>query len=407
METKKKYLYLESYVFIFMQGKSALLYDSFAGKPYRFDLADSVRLILNGLLDLKNMYVIALSPEEWEDPAVKAFVRLIRDSFLGDLIPAEICPVKPVLFPPVFDLQVEKGDAEKLKNSEVLKNLTDVTIYVTDQGKGASAPGLLPSGSFSKQTRFCKYDSPSHFLDMELLKKYFQDQPVCDIPFHLIGGDWALYPHWEELTAFFSSFSNVKYYIYYTQFGQQVEKWKNLKCVVLIDYPVQDEVVEAILDQVQRESLSVVFQFIVKDEETFLHALSYQDRCQEVDIIPVYDDNRDFFYNQICISEEDLAEIHLSKKDIFRNRILNTNFFGNIVIDSTGDIYTTFNEKPLGNIDRDSLKTAVMKALDKKSAWFRIRNAEPCKSCLYQWLCPPPSPYESVIGKFNLCQIRK
>lgn len=406
METKKQYLYLESYVFIFMQDHAALLYDSFAGKTYRLDLNGHVRRMLTDLLDLKNMYVITLSSEELEEPYVGAFVRLIRNYFLGDLIPVDICPVKPVLFPPVFDLQLEKADAEKLKNSEVLKNLNDMTIYVTDQSTGAQIGNL--GGSFSNQTRFCKYNEPAHYLDIQLLKDFFRNQPVRDIPFHLLGGDWSLYPYWEELTAFFSSFSNVEYFVYYTHFLAQVERWKNLKCVILIDYPVQDTVVEALLERIQREDLSVVLEFIVKDEETFLHALSYQERYREVNIVPVYDNNWDFFYHRICTSEEDLAEIDLSKKDIFRNQILNMNFFGNLVIDCTGDIYTHLTESPLGNIEKDSLKASVMKALDKeKSAWFRIRNVEPCKSCVYQWLCPPPSSYEAVIGKFNLCQIHK
>ena len=31
-------------------------------------------------------------------------------------------------------------------------------------------------------------------------------------------------------------------------------------------------------------------------------------------------------------------------------------------------------------------------------SWFRIRNDEPYRNWLYQWLCPSPSDYELVVA---------
>lgn len=39
-------------------------------------------------------------------------------------------------------------------------------------------------------------------------------------------------------------------------------------------------------------------------------------------------------------------------------------------------------------------------------SWLRIRNQEPCCSCIYQWFCPSPSNYELAIGRSNLCHIK-
>jgi pseudo-rSAM protein len=43
--------------------------------------------------------------------------------------------------------------------------------------------------------------------------------------------------------------------------------------------------------------------------------------------------------------------------------------------------------------------------VEEGKSWLRIRNQAPCSTCIYQWLCPPPSDYEIVIGRPNLCHI--
>lgn len=43
---------------------------------------------------------------------------------------------------------------------------------------------------------------------------------------------------------------------------------------------------------------------------------------------------------------------------------------------------------------------------EEGKSWFNIRNQPPCNSCIYQWLCPPPSNYEIAIGRPNLCHVK-
>ena len=46
--------------------------------------------------------------------------------------------------------------------------------------------------------------------------------------------------------------------------------------------------------------------------------------------------------------------------------------------------------------------------MDKGKSWWKLRtNIKPCNNCLYNLLCPPISNYEYVIGKYNLCNIKK
>lgn len=85
---------------------------------------------------------------------------------------------------------------------------------------------------------------------------------------------------------------------------------------------------------------------------------------------------------------------------------MNTNFFGNLYVFSDSKVYANPNAKCLGNIKEDLLLDLIHKELIENSAWRKTRNEKPCSDCIYQYLCPPISNYELVIGKSNLCNVR-
>ena len=55
----------------------------------------------------------------------------------------------------------------------------------------------------------------------------------------------------------------------------------------------------------------------------------------------------------------------------------------------------------------DTVYSLIHKELTKGHSWFQIRDQAPCTDCVYQWLCPAPSNYETVIGKPNLCHVKQ
>lgn len=59
----------------------------------------------------------------------------------------------------------------------------------------------------------------------------------------------------------------------------------------------------------------------------------------------------------------------------------------------------------LGNIYTHSIYEIVCKEIEKGLSWFRIRNEAPCNECVYRWLCPSPSDYETAIGRPDLCHV--
>ena len=52
-----------------------------------------------------------------------------------------------------------------------------------------------------------------------------------------------------------------------------------------------------------------------------------------------------------------------------------------------------------------SLLELIAKELEQNTAWRKIRNGEPCNTCLFQYLCPPISNYELIFKRQNLCSL--
>jgi len=72
-----------------------------------------------------------------------------------------------------------------------------------------------------------------------------------------------------------------------------------------------------------------------------------------------------------------------------------------------GDVFANVNHSALGNVKTHSIFEIVYKEIIQGKSWLNIRNQEPCNNCIYQWLCPPPSEYEILIGQPNLCHIKQ
>lgn len=81
--------------------------------------------------------------------------------------------------------------------------------------------------------------------------------------------------------------------------------------------------------------------------------------------------------------------------------------FGKINIISNGDVYANVNHPILGSIYTHSIVEIVQYELDEGKSWLRVRDQNPCNTCVYQWLCPSPSDYELFIGRSNLCHVIK
>jgi len=163
---------------------------------------------------------------------------------------------------------------------------------------------------------------------------------------------------------------------------------------------------QILLDQ----TLPIEYIFEVSSIEDCQQAeqLIEQFQIEKYHLNPIFTgDNIRFFEENVFLSKEDIFSTPMTIKDFFSRQAINLYDFGKINILPNGDTYANLNHPMLGNIYTDSIYEIVSKEVEEGKSWFRIRNQAPCNSCIYQWLCPPPSDYEIQIGRPNLCHVKK
>ena len=85
---------------------------------------------------------------------------------------------------------------------------------------------------------------------------------------------------------------------------------------------------------------------------------------------------------------------------------MNEHDFGKLTVFPNGDVFANANDKPLGNLADLNVEELVGRERAGNTSWSRRRTeVEPCRDCLYRFLCPPVSNYEILSKKFNFCHI--
>lgn len=151
------------------------------------------------------------------------------------------------------------------------------------------------------------------------------------------------------------------------------------------------------------------FHFYITGAEEYQNAgiLAARYKINKYNLHPVYTGkNYDFFKEYIFLDHEDILQQKLSFRQIFAHQKLNTHFFGTLTVLADGEVYSNVNSVSLGNIANVTLLDIISQEMVTNSSWRRIRDAAPCSGCLYQYLCPSPSNYETVMNKMNLCHIK-
>jgi len=149
--------------------------------------------------------------------------------------------------------------------------------------------------------------------------------------------------------------------------------------------------------------------FLVSDEND-LSQIEQLKILSEVnyEMIPYFNgSNLSFFKKHVYNDLEDIVSEPVEKQAIFRRQVLNENFFGKLAIFPDGQVYSNSNFPPIGNLSTQKLTEIVFQEISNSKAWLKTRNEGVCEKCIYKNLCPSPGNYEIVIGKFNLCHVKK
>jgi pseudo-rSAM protein len=402
MDRKYK-LILNKDTFLWVKNNEGLIYNTVNYQAHVFPMIAQLAGICQHLLDINNLYCIELSEYELGDENIHGFVNRIADIGAGKFIPDTDIEKGVVSLMPVLKIvQGATGNyIDKHKEGiggSIIEHIHELTFYINGSEYG--------NDQYYQQTIFPRKNVS--ILESEKIIRFIQNSKSLFLSNINLSGSIFSYPKFEKLLDIIAAFEiQITIYITAGDFLSNINQLKkikqqeNINFHILIDKKSDGNRLAVLLNEVDIPVSATIFIFSEQD------CLDVEDISTELNanVVPLYNgENIDFFGSFVFVNQEDVLSIALSKREIFRQQATNTNYFGNLTVLSDGIVYADVNQTPLGTIN-DTPYSIVYKEFTEGKSWFRVREQMPCRECIYQWLCPSPSNYETVMDKPNLCHI--
>ena len=406
MENKDYWFSLESHVYVEFKEKEILLYNTINGKYIESSDMEFISLI-SELYKPENLGVVLFSKEKQKKGQLYGLIEETLAKEMSSLMDVKKVAQKPIRLIPILNLQ---RDVEKLgKNDErsigedVINYLLEVNIHINSTCEQQCAHCY----EYNKQFSCCASNVISSELPSDTIKSVLNQikySPVGRI--NILGGNIAKYNKLDQLVEILKPFEDaIHYYQHYLNYENN-DFFNSKKVEIIINFPINIPNLEKNLIGANQDKTT--FHFIIENKKQYddVENIISDLKIENYNILPFYTkQNLNFFSENIFLEKEDILSNTVKLREIFRNKKLNSNFFGVLHILSDGDIKANINANSLGNIKNDKILDIVYKEMIENTAWRKIRDCEPCNKCLYQFLCPAPSNYEKVMAKTNLCNI--
>lgn len=412
--SKKYWFYLSSDVYVSHNedDKKVLLYNTKTGEYLETGNPLLIRIVKEVYIP-KNLGVIRI--DSIIINKLSSILEIIIAKGLGGIKDIKENEVKPINLLPILNLS---KDIEKIKKhndtssimSGTLQYLSELNIYVNEECK----QNCILCDTYYKQVKCCcKFENNEELPLEQLIGIFKQIKHSMVKKVNILGGNLFEYSHFNKMINFFPKFNEFKFHLWINYLSLTYEnisllKQKNIYKVIIFTFPLYEDRVEWILDK-YKDSKFTQFNFIIENEKEYATVVKLTEKfhLNNAIINPLYTKrNIDFFEDNIYLNKGDIMSGKLSMREIFRNQKLNLNNFGSLTIFANGTVKANINSIELGNIYKNSMLEVIQNELIKNTAWRKVRNNGKCKDCLYKFLCPPPSNYEYVIGRPNLCHVK-
>ena len=414
--TMEYWLYLHPYVYVSIKKDIAILYNTLNGKllEYCQEKKGMIYRLIRKLNSDKNLYVISIKTEEI-DSHIKTFINDLRKYYLGDLINKEHRPHRPIQLKPVLNLQrtledffpTSSGQNKIMTRDELPDYLNVITLYIND-GCGEACSFC---GKAYKQFMCCTKRTKGE-ITVDLIRKLIDQIQRSNLyKLNITGGNIFRHSSFKRIVEILDAVTHIKdYYIHYKNVEEMNFLNGEKNCLnIIINFPLDAQGLKRSLKLSNRLSLKKKFRFIVQeigDIEKAEEAVS-SFSIKDAELIPYFNGNNlDFFKQNVFLDKDSIIQGRPHMKDIFSRMTINTWDFKKLTVLSNGDVYANLNHPKIGNLNRVHIFDMVEKELHQGKSWTKVRKyVKPCKSCVFNVLCPPISNYEYTIGKYNLCNI--
>lgn len=387
----KKWLSLYPEVFMFVNNKILMFYNSNNKKFILVDRDESLNDMYISLQEPGNAYTYELTELFCEN--YKYLLNDIETNLMGKVV-SESYDNRPLSYPPLLKLEndltrIRYAYSQK-KAGDILNYFRELTIYLS---------GDINKGYIHKQTIYPL--SPSSLtIDDELMINFLKTIEFCPVNFIniVINSIDDINNHNSVFQYLIERKYNIRLFLKATLYLEIKE--------LLYIFNESEIILLSSLDDYLRlyshiKEGNVRFNILIESEDELCRVEDIL--IDNIEIIPVFNNNIKFFEKEVYNNIDEI--IQCEKKGILAKTVINYNYYGKLTLFPSGDVYSNVNITPLGNFS-EHIYELIYKELDGQRAWLLTRDAvEPCKNCLYKYLCPSISNYEYVCGKFNLCHM--
>ncbi len=385
----KYWIYLNPDVFIWTKGSQAIVYNTVNNQSFRYKLNDSLRIITNNLCNIDNLYCIEIDNL---DSSIESWVEKIKDIEAGGIreVEEDISNM-PISFYPILNLQSDEQrffekNGNRFSRDNVLSYLHHLTIHLNGIG----------DNYFYKQIQYpCPSKSFLSNENLRLILTQFYGYIIPDIC--ICGTNYFSLLSEDLISLIYKVSKRLTFFVLFEDYFTDFERIKSLsgsyyKIRLLTKRSsFSMENIGAIINNEK-----IQFDFIVEnvDDCMYWDTIIEELNIQNYVIKPIANkNNTQFILDNVFLTQSEILQLKFNKREIFSHQVLNSNFFGHLIITPEGKVYSNFNKPELGTIN-DSIKFLLSKELKLKNSWLLIRDNVECSNCLYQWLCPSISNYE-------------
>ena len=385
---EKKWIYLEPYTFIWNKSASAYIYNSLSGVGRRFKHTEETKIILKALEIPENLYSTEIDAKLLNNNSVQNFLTVLKSLIAGNIL-----PYKPVILPPILNLQFDvnriKDDDSRTVGENILSYLYQIDLYIDSNNKDTDYWMRIKNFFTRLKKHSCNKINIhiQHIQSVDELRRF-----VNEI---------------EGVSDFITICVPVNHFS-----GKIIELIKKIETnlqirLIISEIPIVSRI-SNINNTFKDHEIEVQWEFHVNSEDCYEITTSIINdlNLNNFEIIPLYTgSNIEFLKNNLYLDEEDLQYPKLCKREVFAHQVINNNYFGKLTILPDCKVYAHPYFPELGVVE-DDIRDLIFKEFTNGKSWLRIRDMEPCCDCVYQWLCPSPSNYELTIGKPNLCHVQ-
>ncbi|WP_304772590.1 hypothetical protein [Paramuribaculum intestinale] len=388
-------------VFIWEAPEKCVVYNSIERKGSIIQLDDGLSDLICHLQNPDSLYSIVLHDSLFRTKQIETFLSYILDSNSGCIVddsPDLKLSLKPILRiqddATYYKWQLRQGITE-----DAVNNLHSVILNVgSDYGDDL----------FAKQTLYPVKNSGENIVFRDVLD-FFNRARGSDFlsDISIVGNCGGVMR--EDFLQQISTITNLNFYLNYEYIRSNPTILNTLsdygKVTVLVRASCSLDDMSWFLPDLVKD-ISQIW-ILIESEKDYDVLCSFGSELLArniVSVIPLFNGcNINFMHKALDIDVGELLANGPDKRQIFINQALNVFDFGKLYIMPSGLVYANLCNAPIGSI-KDNISKLIISEFSKGTSWLKTRGEGKCRKCMFRFLCPSPSNYESLMNT-SFCNI--